>query len=48
MMAFPLEVAVIFNRYINEQDIEKLSNLMTEDHTFVDSEGEKVEERKRW
>ncbi|MFX0150601.1 MAG: YybH family protein, partial [Candidatus Hodarchaeota archaeon] len=32
--------ALQFNEYINNQDIEGLTNLMTEDHTFIDRKGE--------
>lgn len=36
----PKLVALQFNEYINNQDINGLTNLMTEDHTFIDREGE--------
>ena len=35
----PKLTALQFNEYINNQDIKELSNLMTEDHTFIDREG---------
>lgn len=31
--------ALQFNEYINKQDIEKLSCLMSDDHTFIDRSG---------
>jgi ketosteroid isomerase-like protein len=36
----PKLVALQFNECINNQDIEGLTNLMTEDHTFIDRKGE--------
>ncbi|MFX1250262.1 MAG: nuclear transport factor 2 family protein [Promethearchaeota archaeon] len=36
----PKLTALQFNEYINNQDIKGLSNLMTEDHTFIDRKGE--------
>ncbi|MFX0181669.1 MAG: nuclear transport factor 2 family protein [Candidatus Hodarchaeota archaeon] len=41
----PKLIALQFNEYINNQDISGLTNLMTEDHTFIDREG-KVDEGK--
>ncbi len=35
----PKLTALQFNEYINRQDIEGLSGLMTEDHTFIDRKG---------
>ena len=35
----PKLTALQFNEYINNQDIAGLSGLMTEDHTFIDREG---------
>jgi len=35
----PKLTALQFNECINYQDIKGLSNLMTEDHTFIDREG---------
>jgi uncharacterized protein (TIGR02246 family) len=32
-------VALRFNEKINQQDLEGLAELMTEDHTFIDSDG---------
>ncbi len=34
----PKLTALLFNEHINNQDIEALSGLMTEDHTFIDRE----------
>jgi ketosteroid isomerase-like protein len=36
----PKFTALQFNEFINNQDIEGLSSLMTEDHTFIDREDE--------
>ncbi len=36
----PLEVVQRFNDCINKGDLEGLAELMTEDHTFIDSSGE--------
>lgn len=36
----PKLTALQFNEYINNHDIEGLSRLMTEDHTFIDRKGE--------
>jgi ketosteroid isomerase-like protein len=36
----PKIVTLQFNEYINNQDINRLTNLMTEDHTFIGREGE--------
>jgi ketosteroid isomerase-like protein len=38
----PKLTALQFNEYINRQDIDGLSSLMTEDHTFIDRKGEVV------
>jgi len=35
----PKLIALQFNEYINNQDINGLSNLMTEDHIFIDRKG---------
>ena len=35
----PKTVALLFNEYINNQDLENLAELMTEDHTFVSVSG---------
>ncbi len=35
----PKLTALQFNEYINNQDIVGLSSLMTEDHTFIDRDG---------
>jgi predicted SnoaL-like aldol condensation-catalyzing enzyme len=42
----PKLTALQFNEYINAQDIDGLSSLMTEDHTFIDRKGE-VDEGKQ-
>jgi len=36
----PKLTALQFNEYINNQDIQGLASLMTEDHTFIDREDE--------
>jgi ketosteroid isomerase-like protein len=36
----PKLTALQFNEYINQQDIQGLTSLMTEDHVFVDRKGE--------
>jgi len=36
----PKLIALQFNEYINNQDIESLSSLMTEDHIFIDRAGD--------
>lgn len=36
----PKLTALQFNEYINNQDINGLSNLMTEDHIFIDRKGD--------
>ncbi|MBM4160026.1 MAG: nuclear transport factor 2 family protein [Ignavibacteria bacterium] len=41
----PKLIALLFNECINKQDIKGLSDLMTEDHAFIDREG-KVHEPK--
>jgi ketosteroid isomerase-like protein len=41
----PKLTALQFNEHINNQDINRLSGLMTEDHTFIDREG-RVDEGK--
>jgi ketosteroid isomerase-like protein len=38
----PKLTALQFSEYINRQDIEALSSLMAEGHTFIDREGEVV------
>jgi ketosteroid isomerase-like protein len=42
MYSYPIAVAVRFNDQINELNLEGLSELMTEDHRFVDSAGDEV------
>ncbi len=50
--SFPIAVAIRFNDRINDRDLEGLVDLMTEDHTFIDSSNEVVggreEMRKAW
>ncbi|MFW9829372.1 MAG: YybH family protein [Candidatus Thorarchaeota archaeon] len=41
----PKSTALQFNEYINNQDIEGIRNLITEDYTFIDSSG-KIEKGK--
>ncbi|MCD7930006.1 MAG: nuclear transport factor 2 family protein [Tannerellaceae bacterium] len=36
-------IALLFNDCINNRDVEGLSNLMTEDHIFIDSANNRVE-----
>jgi hypothetical protein len=36
---------VLFNRCINGRNIEALTHLMTDDHTFIDTEGNAVSGR---
>ena len=38
----PKLIVLLFNECINNQDIEGLVNLMTEDHIFIDSDGVKM------
>ena len=40
--ADPKSIAVAFNDSINSHDLDGLSALMTDDHTFTDTEGEVV------
>ena len=35
----PKLIALLFNECINNQDVDGLARLMTEDHTFIDREG---------
>jgi predicted SnoaL-like aldol condensation-catalyzing enzyme len=35
----PKLISLLFNEAINNQDVDALSALMTEDHTFIDREG---------
>jgi ketosteroid isomerase-like protein len=37
-----MSTALKFNEKINKQDLKGLTELMTEDHTFIDSEGKTV------
>ena len=36
----PKLIALLFNEYINNQDINGISNLMTRDHIFIDRHGD--------
>ena len=38
----PLLIALQFNDHINHQNIKGISNMMTEDHRFIDRAGEEV------
>jgi ketosteroid isomerase-like protein len=38
-------VAMLFNEQINNRDLEALTEMMTADHTFIDSEGDMVKGR---
>jgi predicted SnoaL-like aldol condensation-catalyzing enzyme len=42
----PKLVALEFNECINRQDLDGLSRLMTDDHTFIDRDGKVVQPRK--
>ena len=39
MQKDPKNIALRFNRLINNQDLDELSSLMTDNHRFIDSEG---------
>jgi ketosteroid isomerase-like protein len=41
----PKLVALLFNEQINNQDLHTLTDMMTENHTFIDSEGDVVQGR---
>jgi hypothetical protein len=43
--ADPESIAVLFKRCINSRNIEALTHLMTDDHTFIDTEGSAVSGR---
>jgi ketosteroid isomerase-like protein len=43
----PAETVLRFVELINERDVDKLTAMMTEDHVFVDSLGEKVHGREK-
>jgi len=43
--ADPASIAVLFNHCINGRNIEALTHLMTDDHTFIDTEGNAVSGR---
>lgn len=38
----PKLIALLFNECINNRDVARLTDLMTEDHTFIDREGKTV------
>lgn len=40
--ADPASIAALFNDCINGRDIQGLTHLMTDDHTFIDTEGNAV------
>ena len=42
----PKLVAMLFNEQINHRDLEALTEMMTDDHTFIDSEGDIVKGKK--
>lgn len=39
----PIQTVKKFNQYLNEGDIEGLTSLMTEGHTFIDSQGDIIQ-----
>ncbi len=39
----PIQTVKQFNEYINKGDVEGLTSLMTEGHTFIDSEGDIIQ-----
>ena len=43
----PVEIVLEFMDRINKRDVDKLAELMTEDHLFVDSLGQKVKGREK-
>jgi hypothetical protein len=43
--ADPASIAVLFNDCINGRNVEALTHLMTDDHTFIDTEGNAVSGR---
>ena len=44
----PKQIAILFNECINKQDIEALSNLMSDDHTFITEKGMFPNQKKQW
>jgi ketosteroid isomerase-like protein len=47
MSESPITVAQAFVRAINRQSVEAIADLMTEDHRFIDSLGNRVEGREK-
>ncbi len=45
--SYPIAVAIRFNDHINNRDLEKLTDLMTEDHIFIDSYNDVFKGRER-
>ena len=43
----PIEVAMAFVDAINTGDIDKMANLMTDDHRFIDGDGSKYAGKER-
>ena len=43
----PKLIVLLFNECINNQDVEGLSNLMTEDHRFIDRQNEVTAPKKK-
>ena len=43
--ADPASIAVLFNDCVNGRNVEALTHLMTDDHTFIDTEGNAVSGR---
>ena len=43
----PVETVLNFINYINQRDADKLAELMTEDHVFIDSLGQTVRGREK-
>ena len=43
----PTETVLQFMDRINERDVDKLAELMTEDHVFIDSLGNSVRSREK-
>ena len=41
------DIVIAFNQAITEQDVDKLAALMTNDHTFIDSAGQKFEGKEK-
>jgi ketosteroid isomerase-like protein len=43
----PVETVLLFLDCINQRDVDKLAELMTEDHVFIDSLGQSVQGREK-